>query len=472
MGVSVSYKGVGGQRNFDLSGIPTGDAAALLGGSRKKKIVPENFRRALTPEPIDPTVEKEKGLVKLNEFDMRPATLDKKTMPGSAVVASPTGLCLEGEQQNPVVVGDKVYGSHGGAKGYYSVDELDPPSPSAEHIGPLGAGGNSADDSIGKVGSPFSFQVASRLNLEKDEVGNSVLVEYDKDVKTTALGRTSEVTGEKRRVVGVFPAVEEQPPHPYEVRWASPVTVTESETEVPTLGAEHWDSSLGKEEGEGDGKSEGEGEFKDFPSTKKKRISTITPEEGFWMIWLPSDSLFYFYGWWVDVRKNLEPAEGYADGWYKLESLPKDSDEALYLLAKRYPKNEREPFFMFAASPGEMTDLDFSIRICNTEVDNKNNIHRVKQYVTSTIIAQHQGGSQLEIGENDIVGVSLDYVSSESDKDWGYHKYAIRLKRGRLKIKDGLLSVEEDSDLSLFVNTVPLSEELKIPSADYGSPQE
>lgn len=194
--------------------------------------------------------------------------------------------------------------------------------------------------------------------------------------------------------------------------------------------------------------------------------------EGFWMIWLPSNSLFYFYGWWVDVRKNLEPAEGYPDGWYKLESLPKDSNGALYLLAKRYPKNEREPVFMFAASPGEMTDLDFSIRICNTEVDNTNNIHRVKQYVTSTIIAQHQGGSQLEIGENDIVGVSLDYVSSESDKDWEYHKYAIRLKRGRLKIKDGLLSVEEDSTLSLFVNTVPLSEELKIPSADYGTPQE
>ena len=78
----------------------------------------------------------------------------------------------------------------------------------------------------------------------------------------------------------------------------------------------------------------------------------------------------------------------------------------------------------------------------------------------------------MEIGENDIVGVSLDYVSSESDKDWEYHKYAIRLKRGRLKIKDGLLSVEEDSTLSLFVNTVPLSKELKIPSADYGSPQE
>ena len=239
MGVSVSYKGVGGQRNFDLAGLPTGDAELLL-GSRKKKFVPENFRRALTPQPIDPTAEKEKGLVKLNEYDMRPAPLDKKTMPGSAVIASPTGLCLEGEQQNPVVLGDKIYGSHGGRKGYYSVDEIDPPTPAAERVGPLGAGGNGADDSGGKIGSPFAYQVAGRLNIEKNDNGDTVLVEYDKDVKTTALGRTSGVTGERRRVVGIFPSPEIRPPHPYEVRWASPVDVTEEGVEVPTLGAEHW----------------------------------------------------------------------------------------------------------------------------------------------------------------------------------------------------------------------------------------
>ena len=198
----------------------------------------------------------------------------------------------------------------------------------------------------------------------------------------------------------------------------------------------------------------------------------LESEKSFWMIWIPSISLFYFYGWWVDIRKSLYPAEGYPDGWYKIESLPNDSSGALYLLAKRYPKNDREPEFLFATSPGEMTDLDFSIRICNTEVNKEQNIHRVKQYVTSTIIAQHIGGAALEIGENDIVAVSMDYVTSESDKDWAYHKYALRLKRGRLKIEDGLLSVEEDSDLTLFVDTVPLSDELKIPSADYGSPQE
>lgn len=468
MGVSVSYKGVGGQRNFDLTGLPTGDAELLL-GSRKKKFVPENFRRALTPQPIDPTAEKEKGLVKLNESDMRPAPLDKKMMPGGAVVASPTGLCLEGEQQNPVVLGDKIYGSRGGRKGYYSVDEMDPPTPAAERVGPLGVGGNGADDSVGKIGSPFAYQVAGRLNIEKNDNGDTVLVEYDKDVKTTALGRTSGVTGERRRVVGIFPSPEIRPPHPYEVRWASPVDVTEEEVEVPTLGAEHWQET----ENEGDGEGEGEGDSLEYPTTKTRKNTAITPKEGFWMIWLPSDKLFYFYGWWIDVRKRLEPAEGYPDGWYKLETLPKDEDGALYLCSKRYPKNEKEPEVVFASDPSEMTDLDFFIRICNTVVNKEQNIHRVKQFVTSTVVATHsQGGSALEIGENDIVAISLDYVTSESDKDWAYHKYALRLKRGRLKIEDGLLSVEEDSDLTLFVDTVPLSDELKIPSADYGSPQE
>ena len=203
------------------------------------------------------------------------------------------------------------------------------------------------------------------------------------------------------------------------------------------------------------------------------RWAKTESDEGFWMIWLPSDKLFYFYGWWIDFRKRLEPAEGYPDGWYKLENIPKDEDGALYLCSKRYPKNEKEPEVVFAPDPSEMTDLDFYIRICNTVVDKKQNLHRVKQFVTSTVVATHsQGGSALEIGENDIVAISLDYVTSESDKDWAYHKYALRLKRGRLKIEDGLLSVKEDSDLTLFVDTVPLSDELKIPSADYGSPQE
>ena len=203
------------------------------------------------------------------------------------------------------------------------------------------------------------------------------------------------------------------------------------------------------------------------------RWAKTESDEGFWMIWLPSDKLFYFYGWWIDVRKRLDPAEGYPDGWYKLENLPKDEDGALYLCSKRYPKNEKAPEVVFAPDPSEMTDLDFYIRICNTVVNKKQNLHRVKQFVSSTVVATHsQGGSALEIGENDIVAISLDYVTSESDKDWAYHKYALRLKRGRLKIEDGLLSVEEDSGLTQFIDTVPLSDELKIPSADYGSPQE
>lgn len=204
MGVGINYKGVGGNRHFDLNGVPTGEADALFKTPRRhKQLLPENFKKALHPQPIDPIATEKEGKVKLNAFDMRPDTLDKKTMPGSAVTTSMSGLCLEGEQQNPSIIGTKLYGSHGGKKGYHSIEEIDPSVP-GERVGVLGAGGAGADNSVAKSGAPFSYQVASRVVMEMDNRGRTILVEYDKDVQNSALGRTHTVTGERRRVVGTI----------------------------------------------------------------------------------------------------------------------------------------------------------------------------------------------------------------------------------------------------------------------------
>lgn len=220
MGVGINYKGVGGNRHFDLNGVPTGEADALFKAPRKhKQLLPDDFKKALHPMPIDPIAKDKEGKVKLNAFDMRPDTLDKKTMPGSAVTTSMSGLCLEGEQQNPVVVGTKLYGSHGGQKGYYGFDEFDPPV-SAKRVGALGAGGDGADGEIAKAGVPFSYQVASRLVMESDDLGRQILVEYDKDVQNTALGRSHTVTGERRRVVGIIdPNGSKSRYHPFRVTY-------------------------------------------------------------------------------------------------------------------------------------------------------------------------------------------------------------------------------------------------------------
>lgn len=204
MGVGINYKGVGGNRHFNLNGVPTGEVDALFKTPRRhKQLLPENFKKALHPMPTDPIAKENEGKVKLNAFDMRPDTLDKKTMPGSAVTTSMSGLCLEGEQNNPSVVGTKLYGSHGGKKGYHAFDDFDPPVEGGR-VGVLGAGGEGANDSVAKAGAPFAYQIASRVVMETDDLGRKILVEYDRDVQDTALGRTHTVTGERRRIVGII----------------------------------------------------------------------------------------------------------------------------------------------------------------------------------------------------------------------------------------------------------------------------
>ena len=220
MGVGINYRGVGGNRHFDLNGLPTGEADALFKTPRRhKQLLPENFKKALHPMPTDPIAKENEGKVKLNAFDMRPDTLDKKTMPGSAVTASMSGLCLEGEQENPSVVGTKLYGSHGGKKGYHAFNDFDPPVEGGR-VGALGAGGEGADNSIAKAGAPFAYQVASRVVMETDDLGRQILVEYDKDVQNTALGRTHTVTGERRRIVGIIAVRSEGVDilHPFQIK--------------------------------------------------------------------------------------------------------------------------------------------------------------------------------------------------------------------------------------------------------------
>lgn len=211
MGVGVSFSGHSGKRSFDLSGIPKGELAALLGrskeftleGHKKKLNIPDNVRAALNPKPVDPTAAEKEGKVKLNALDPHPDTLDKKTMPGSAVTTSSSGLCLRGEEDNPSVVGTKFYGSHNGEKRYFGIGEIDR-GDSPKRVGPLGAGKEGEDNDEGTVGQALAYQVASRLTIEEDTLGQQLLVEYDKDVETTSLGRTQKVTRERRRIVGIL----------------------------------------------------------------------------------------------------------------------------------------------------------------------------------------------------------------------------------------------------------------------------
>lgn len=72
--------------------------------------------------------------------------------------------------------------------------------------------------------------------------------------------------------------------------------------------------------------------------------------------------------------------------------------------------------------------------------------------------------------DKSIVGVSMRYISSESDGEFSSHPYCICLTRGKLILHDGELSIVKHD--TQYIPTTPISEELMIPSVDYGEPAE
>lgn len=65
------------------------------------------------------------------------------------------------------------------------------------------------------------------------------------------------------------------------------------------------------------------------------------------------------------------------------------------------------------------------------------------------------GGGNIDVDYDAVIGISMDYVSSSDDEDYAEHPYAIRLRRGRLVINNGKLTVEEDANLKQFIDTTP-----------------
>ena len=66
-----------------------------------------------------------------------------------------------------------------------------------------------------------------------------------------------------------------------------------------------------------------------------------------------------------------------------------------------------------------------------------------------------ESGGGTAVDSEALVGMSLDYVKNESDEDFADHPYAIRLKRGRLQLVNGVLTIVEDKTKTQFVDTTP-----------------
>lgn len=86
----------------------------------------------------------------------------------------------------------------------------------------------------------------------------------------------------------------------------------------------------------------------------------------------------------------------------------------------------------------------------------------VKQYHVGAVIVSEGGGesgsSGITVDESALVGMSLDYVKDESDEDFAEHPYAIRMKRGRLQLVNGVLTIKEVKDKTQYVETTPFDD--------------
>lgn len=130
-----------------------------------------------------------------------------ETMPGSSVVNTRSGLALKGEENDPTVTGNKVYSSVNGAKGFHTLDEVDPYASGRRVGAPVGCDDDDeVTDAIeGLNGESFRAPVQSRTKLHIDKVtGQLTLFEFQKELVVSNGRRVYGVSGETRRVVGTW----------------------------------------------------------------------------------------------------------------------------------------------------------------------------------------------------------------------------------------------------------------------------
>ena len=150
-----------------------------------------------------------------------------ETMPGSAVVETPHGLALKGEENDPTVQGKKVYGSVDGVKGYHTLDEIDPVPGGGRRLGHDDAASEAADDTPdgdsvdGFDGCPVSVPFVSRVSVTGGENGVYEIYQFQRETRYSAGRRAGAVTAEKKLEIGTIVARgggSDAPDYPYAVK--------------------------------------------------------------------------------------------------------------------------------------------------------------------------------------------------------------------------------------------------------------
>ena len=184
------------------------------------------------------------------------------------------------------------------------------------------------------------------------------------------------------------------------------------------------------------------------------------PEEGkdsktgAWAIYLPAGPICVVNGETYDPSANLTAAGDVLGArWFDIDVIPKEGG-TLWLNLTKSGSDEKVTLSFSKEASGEHSFAIASV----TYSDNTTTIH---QYILSAIHSaskSESSGDGITVDSNSIVAISLDYVCGESDPDFAMNPYALRLKRGNLAIKNGVLTVVENSNETQFISTVPYSE--------------
>lgn len=134
----------------------------------------------------------------------------ERVMPGGSVVRGADGeLCLRGEETCPLVPGTKVFGAKDGGKGFFSLDEIDPPVHGSVVGRAVGDDSQSFDANDAKRDGPdgtaWAMRVQTDEKAEEDPAAKLITVyKYFRMLYFSAAGRAVGCSEEWREVAFVF----------------------------------------------------------------------------------------------------------------------------------------------------------------------------------------------------------------------------------------------------------------------------
>lgn len=200
--IGVSYTGHDGRReDFGVTGAE--ELASRMSGLAGRSVQERaNDAQGLLREA------RRAALSKRQQPDAPAAR--EKVMPGGSVVRGMDGgLCLRGEEMGPLVPGRKLYAAKDGGKGFFSLDEIDPPLHGAVVGKNVGDDTQSLDaDKAEKSlpdGAAWAMRVMTDERAKKDEdTGLVTVFKYFRKLFFSAAGRVVGCSGEWREVSYAF----------------------------------------------------------------------------------------------------------------------------------------------------------------------------------------------------------------------------------------------------------------------------